>query len=83
MTRSSWCVSINLLAHAICMCFFKGKSVIVFERLSVVHMGMCEVAIVLQSKSIKVFRDSSTGPNLSLATDHMCLLCALDFGGIQ
>ena len=33
---------------------------------------LCEVAIVLQSKSIKLFRDSATGPNLSLTTAHMC-----------
>ena len=51
--------------------------------LSVVHMVMCEVAIVLHSKSIKLFRDAATGPNLSLTTDHMCLSHSLDFGCIQ
>ena len=29
---------------------------------------------VFQSKSIKLFRDAATGPNLSLTTDVMCLL---------
>ena len=42
-------------------------------------MVVCEVAIVLQSKSIKLFRDVATGPNLSLTTDHMCLSHSLDF----
>ena len=77
--RSKWCSSIELLDHAICACFFKGESVIVVKWLSVVHMVVCEVAIVLQSKSIKLFRDTATGPNLSLTTDHMCLLHFLDF----
>ena len=36
-----------------------------------------EVAIVLQSKSINLFRDAVTGPNLSLTTDHIYLLCSL------
>ena len=45
-----------------------------FEWLSAVHMVVCEVAIVLQSKSIKLFRDSATGPNLSLTTDPYVLI---------
>ena len=56
----------------------KVKSVIVFKWLSVVHMVVCEVAIVLQSKSIKLFRDAAAGPNLSPTTGHMCLSCSLD-----
>ena len=55
---------------------------IVYKWLSVVYLVMCEVAIVLQDESIKLFRDVTTGPNLSLATDHMFLLTSLDFGGI-
>ena len=43
-------------------------------------MVMCEAAIVLQSKSIKLV---ATGPNLSLPTDHMFLSHSMDFGGIQ
>ena len=31
----------------------------------------------------KLFRDVATGPNLSLTTDDMFLLCSLDFGCIQ
>ena len=81
--RSEWHISIDLLVHVICVCFFKGNSVIVFKWLSVVHMVVCEVAIVLQSKYIKLFRDAATGPNLSLTTDHMCLSCFLDFDCIQ
>ena len=54
--RSKWCASIDLLACAICMYFFKGESVTVFKWLSVVHMVVCEVAIVLQSKSIILLR---------------------------
>ena len=52
-----------------CMCLFKGESVIVswltisFPCVVVVQ---CEVAIVLQSKSINLFRDTETGPNLSV-----------------
>ena len=57
--------------------------VIVFKWLSMVHLMMCEVAIVLQSKSIKLFSDVATVPNLSLTTDHMFVLCSLDFGYIQ
>ena len=71
-------MSTDLLVCAICTCIFKGERVIVFKWLSVVLLVMCEVAIVLQSKSIKLFRDVATGPNLSLTTDHMCLLCSLD-----
>ena len=61
----------------------KVKELLCLRGLPVVHMVVCEVAIVLQSKSIKIFRDSATGPNLSLTTDHMCLLHSLDFGYIQ
>ena len=81
--RSMWHISIDLLAHAICAYCFKGERVIVFKWLSVVHLVMCETAIVLQSKSIKMFRDAPTGPNLSLTTDHMCLSPSLEFGCIQ
>ena len=63
--------------------FLQGNKVVVFKWLSVVHMVVCEVAIILQSKSIKLFRDAATGPNLSLTTDHMCLLHSQDFGCIQ
>ena len=77
--RSKRCSSIELLVHAICACIIKGESVIVVKWLSVVDMSMCEVAIVLHSKSIKLFREPATGPNLSLRTDHMCLLHFLDF----
>ena len=76
-------MSIDLLVYAICAYILKGERVIVCKSVSVVHMVMCEVAIVLQSKSIKLFRDVATGPNLILTTDHMFLLCSLDFGGIQ
>ena len=81
--RSKWHISIDLLAHAICTCFFKGEGVIVFKWLSVVHMLVCGVAIVLQSKSINLFRDAATGPNLSVTKDPMCILHSLDFGCIQ
>ena len=37
-------------------------------------MVVCEAAIVLQSESIKLFRDAATGPNLSLTTD-LCAYC--------
>ena len=56
-------ISIDLLAHVICTCFFKGEKVIVFKWLLVVHMVVCEVPIVLQSKFIKLFRDAAIGPN--------------------
>ena len=81
--RSKWCMSIDLLVCAICACLFKGERVIVCKCISVVHMVMCEVAIILQSKFIKLFRGVATGPNLSRTTDHVFLLCFLDFGGIQ
>ena len=35
------------------------------------------------NKFIKLYRVLATGPNLSLLTDHMSLLCSLDFSGIQ
>ena len=76
-------MSIDLLACAICMCIFKGERVSACRWVLVVHLVMCEVAIILQSKNIKLFRDVATGPNLRLTTDHMFLLCSLDFGGIQ
>ena len=81
--RSKWCISIDLLVHAICACSFKGERVIVFKWLSVVHLVLREVAIAPQGKSLKVFRDAVTGPNLCLTTDHMCLSHCLEFGGIQ
>ena len=81
--RSNWCVSIDLLVCAMCTCIFKGETVNVSKWLSVVHLVMCEAAIVLQSMSIKLFRDVATGPTLSLTVDHMCLSCSLDFGSIQ
>ena len=77
------CVSIDLLVHSICTCIFKGEKIIVCKWVSVVHLVMCEVAIVLQSKSINLFRGGATGPNLSHTTDHMFLMHSLDFGGIQ
>ena len=81
--KSKWCVSLDLLACAICMCIFKGETVTVYKWLSLVHLVMCEVAIVPQSKSIKLFRDVTTGPNLSLTADHIFLSHSLDFGGVQ
>ena len=81
--KSKWSMSINLLEHAICTCLFIGERLIVCKWVSVVHLVMCEAAIVFQSKSIKPFRDVATGPNLSLTTDHMFLSCFLDFDGIQ
>ena len=84
--RSKWCMSIDLLAHAICTCYFKGDSVIVYKIvISCAHavVVVFEAAIVLQNKSIKLFRDATTGPNLNLTIDHMCLLHSLDFGCIQ
>ena len=80
--RSKWHMSIDLLVHAMCVCIFKGERVIVCKWVSVVHLVMCEAAIVLQSKPIKLLRDVATGPNLSLTTDYMFLLGSLDFGGI-
>ena len=55
------------------VCAFKGDCTI--------QLCICgnKVAIVLQGKSIQLFRVAATGPNLSLTTDHMCLSCFLDF----
>ena len=69
--KSKWCMSIDLLVHAICTCVFKGERINVYKWVSVVQLVMSEVVIVLQSKSIKLFRDVATGPKLSLTTDHM------------
>ena len=81
--RSKWHMSIDMLACTLCACIFKGERVIVCKWVSVVHLVMCEAAIVLQSKSIKLFKGVTTGPKLSLPTDHMFLSHSLDFGGIQ
>ena len=81
--RSKWHMSIDLLVHAICAFIFKGERFVVFKWLAMIQLVKCEVATALQSKSIKLFRDVFTGPNLSLTTDHMFLLHSLDFGGIQ
>ena len=48
--RDKWFVSIDLLACAICACFFRGSKVVVFKWLSVVHMLVYEVTIVLQKQ---------------------------------
>ena len=61
----------------------KVKVAIVHNQLlSCAHVPVvfCEVAIVLQSNSINLFRDTATGPILGLTTNHMCLLHSLDFG---
>ena len=50
------------------------------SRCAHVVVALYEMAIVLQSKSINLFRDAVTGPNLSLTRDHMYLLHSLDFG---
>ena len=59
----------------LCACIFKGERVMLHKCVSVV---MCEMAIVLQSVSIKLFRDVATSLNLSLKTDHMFLSLSLD-----
>ena len=76
-------MSLDLLAHAICACVFKGERINVYKWVTVAHLVMCEVAIVLKSKSIKLFRDVATGPNLSCTRGHMFVLHSLDFGHIQ
>ena len=76
-------MSLDPLACAICACILKDVRVNVYKWVSVVQMVMCEAAIVLQSKSIKLCRDVATAPNLSLTTDHMFLSCSLDFGHFQ
>ena len=81
--KSKWSVSLDLLLCAICTCIFKGGNNNLYKWVSVVHLVMCEAAIVLQSKFIKLFRDVATGPNLSLTTDHIFLSHSLDFGHIQ
>ena len=54
-------------------------SVIDYQGMHVLVV-LYEAAIVLQIKSINLFRDAATGPVLSLTTNHMCLSCFLDFG---
>ena len=82
MNRSGMCL-------VICGCMSsvhassKAKVLLLFDWLSRcthVLVVLCEVAIVLHSKSINLFRDAATGPNLSLTTNHMCISHSLDFG---
>ena len=54
--QGKWHVSLDVLACAICACIFKDEGVNVYKWVSVVHMMVCEVAIVLQSKSIKTVK---------------------------
>ena len=73
-----WSMSTWLL----CMLLQRQKLVLFCNwLLSCTHVlvVLCEAAIVLQSKSINLFRDAATGPILSLTTNHVCLSCALDF----
>ena len=74
-----WSVGMGLLP-----CFFKGKKVLLFcnwrSRCAHVLFVLCEVAIVLQSKSINLFRNAATGTILSMTINHMCLSHSLDFG---
>ena len=51
---------------------------IVYKWISLIHLVMCEMAIVLQSISTKLFRDVATCPNLRPTTDHMFLAYSLD-----
>ena len=55
--KSKWCMFLDLLMHAICAHIFKVETVICVK---VVHSLMCEVAIVLQSKPIKLYRGFTT-----------------------
>ena len=41
-------MSLDLLVCALCASIFKGKRVIVYKWLSVVHLVVCELGIVLQ-----------------------------------
>ena len=75
-TKSKWCVSLDLLVHAICMCIFK------VERVGGVSVDVWS-GYHPSNKFIKLYRGFATGPNLSLTTDHMSLSCSLAFGGIQ
>ena len=65
-------MSFDLWAHAFCACFFKGErcycSVIDYQVVHMFLVVLCEVAIVLQDKSINFFRDAATDPILSLTT---------------
>ena len=45
-----------------------------------VHMVMCKVAIVLQSKSIKLFKDVATDPNLGLYNRPYVLISVSGIG---
>ena len=86
MNRSKWYMSFDLRVCPICACLFKGDSVTgLWLTISCAHVVVvpCEAAIVLQSNSINLSiysRNAATGPTLSLTTDHMYLLCSLDFG---
>ena len=53
------------------------------QSVKVVHLLMCEAAIVLQINSSNHIGSFATGPNLSLTIDDMSLSCSLDFGAIQ
>ena len=58
------------------MCMF-------LQSVNVVHLLMCEVAIVPQISSSNCIGSFATDPNLSLKTVHMSLSHSMDFGGIQ
>ena len=79
-----WKEMMYVLWCAFCVCLFKSKKVLLFcnwlSSCAHVLVALCEAAIVLQRKSINLFKDAATGPVLSLTTNHMCLSHSLDFG---
>ena len=76
LVTKEWCMSFDLWSHSFCPCFFKGEKVLLLcnwlWRCTHVLVVLCEVAIVIQSKAINLFRDAATGPILSLTINHMC-----------
>ena len=70
-----WCMP---LQRQKCYCVLNGYQLYTCGG-SGVWSNYCPSKQVYQT----VFRDSATGPNISLTTDHICLLCSLDFGCVQ
>ena len=73
------CVSLDQPIHAICVCIFKVQR---DTRYSDMFIGDGSGYYPLD-KFIKLYIGVASGPNLSLAIDHMFLLHFLDFAVIQ
>ena len=68
--KSKWCMSLDLLVCAICVCIFKGERVNVHKWLSVLQQTIC-------SYHVPCILGVSKDPDAGTALDWNCCFCQL------